>query len=329
MCNLYVSHDGVIGLVAVLSNQDRDWGGLSMRTLAARVSPDGRWLAFMSDRDLTGYDPQDVSSGQPDEEAYLYDGETGRLVCVSCDPTGARPVGERGGSELLDGDEWSGSGTWLAADLPGWTDIRGADVIRQPRYLSDSGRMFFDSYGALAPQDVNGTWDVYEYEPPGVGSCTAVSVTFSVRSGGCVGLVSSGSSGFLDASESGGDVFFLTAARLAPQDFDAALDVYDAQECTTAVPCPAVPAAAPPECVTADACRAASVPQPAVFGAPSSATFSGAGNISPAPVVAPPKKAAKKKAAKCPRGRRRSRGRCVKRLVAGKRAGKSNRKGRR
>jgi hypothetical protein len=102
-----------------------------------------------------------------------------------------------------------------------------------------------------------------------------------------VGLISSGTSSeesaFLDASETGGDVFFLTTAQLAPQDVDDAYDIYDAHECTSVSPCLQAPAVRPPECTTADSCRAAPTPQPAIFGAPASATFSGAGNVTPAP----------------------------------------------
>ena len=63
---------------------------------------------------------------------------------------------------------------WLAANRPG-LDRRRARVraLYQSRYLSDSGRLFFDSSDALVPQDANGTEDVYEYEPAGVGSCTS------------------------------------------------------------------------------------------------------------------------------------------------------------
>ena len=62
--------------------------------VSSRVSPDGRYLAFMSERSLTGYDNRDAVSGQPDEEeVYLYDASTGHLACASCNPTGARPVG--------------------------------------------------------------------------------------------------------------------------------------------------------------------------------------------------------------------------------------------
>ncbi len=140
------------------------------------------------------------------------------------------------------------------------------------------------------PADVNGKEDVYEYEPEGVGSCGASSETFSEKSGGCVDLISSGTSSeesaFLDASAGGGDVFFLTASELVPQDVDAAFDVYDAHECPGASPCPVTSAVVPPACTTTDSCRAAPSPQPSVFGAPPSATFSGAGNL--APIVTKP-----------------------------------------
>ncbi|MGH2881078.1 MAG: hypothetical protein ACRDK4_15900, partial [Solirubrobacteraceae bacterium] len=163
------------------------------------------------------------------------------------------------------------------------------------RYLADTGRVFFNSRDALVPRDVNGTWDVYEYEPPGVGGCTAASSSYSERSGGCVNLISSGAaaeeSGFLDASatggrdaeehEGGGDVFFLTAAKLVTGDRDSALDVYDAHECTTASPCLPQAQATPPACETEASCRPAPSPQPAIFGAPASATVSGPDNLSP------------------------------------------------
>jgi hypothetical protein len=72
------------------------------------------------------------------------------------------------------------------------------------------------------------------------------------------------------------------------------LDVYDARVCSASSPCLAGPSASPPPCATADACRSAPSQQPGLFGAPASATFSGAGN--PVPVSAPVvKKKAKKK----------------------------------
>jgi hypothetical protein len=306
LCNLYVSHDGVTKLIAVVPNEDqKDWTGESngkgLNARTSRVSPDGRWFAFMSDRSLTGYDNLDAVSGKPDEEVYLYHApedfasEAGRLVCASCDPTGARPVGveySKLNERLVGGNAVWEPNQWIAANIPGWTPNQLEHSLYQSRYLSDSGRLFFNSSDALVPQDVNGNEDVYEYEPPGVGGCTTASARFSERSDGCGGLISSGQSdgesAFLDASGNGGDVFFLTGSKLVSEDYDTALDVYDAHECNPQGPCFPASVAVPPPCGTGDACKAAPSPQPAIFGAPASATFAGTGNASaqePGPVV--------------------------------------------
>jgi hypothetical protein len=116
-----------------------------------------------------------------------------------------------------------------------------------------------------------------------VGGCEDGSGSFVGASGGCVGLISSGGSqeesAFLDASENGDDVFFLTGSGLVTQDFDGALDVYDAHVCSAGSPCVPVAPVAPPVCSTGDSCKAAPSPQPEIFGEPSSETFSGAGNV--------------------------------------------------
>jgi hypothetical protein len=303
-CNIYVRHEGVTQLVAALPSEDQfDWETHLHDSdygagLYARVSPNGQWLAFMSAAELTGYDTHDAVSGQPDLEVYLYHApvapatESGSVICASCNPTGARPLGEliEVSTKPEDGSEFDGR--WVAGSVPDWTGAPAPGeygdnyVVHQPRYLSSSGRLFFDSTDALVPQDVDGTEDAYEYEPAGVGSCSSSSATFAQRSGGCVDLISAGispvASTFLDASESGGDVFFMTQAQLAPQDYDTAYDVYDAHECSGAVPClPAV--TTPPACDTEASCKAAPSPQPALYGAPASATFSGTGNLTPAP----------------------------------------------
>jgi hypothetical protein len=113
---------------------------------------------------------------------------------------------------------------------------------------------------------------------------------YSQASNGCVSLISSGTSStesaFYDASEDGNDVFFSTTARLAGGDVDHSNDLYDAHVCTSAVPCLRAPVS-PPPCASGDSCKAAPAPQPPIFGAPPSETFSGAGNLtgSPPPVV--------------------------------------------
>jgi hypothetical protein len=293
-CNLYVRHDGVTTFIAALSYDDlftADGRIEHLDLVSARISPDGRWFAFMSNRSLTGYDNRDANSGERDEEVFLYNtsesaGEK-RLRCVSCNPTGARPVGMYENKALI-GPLLDRLGRWherwLAAAIPGWTRLNtGEASLYQSRYLSDGGRLFFNSVDALVPQDVNGTTDVYEFEPEGQGDCAPSSVRFNEAIGGCIALISSAGSAeesvFVDASESGDDAFFLTAAKLRPEDFDASLDLYDARVCTQASPCLPVPQASPPPCATGESCKPAPLPQPPIFGAPSSATFSGAGNV--------------------------------------------------
>src|SRR5262249_37638807 len=144
-------------------------------------SPNGRYFAFMSAASLTGYDNRDQASGKPDEEVYLYDAESGTTRCISCDPSGARPTG------VLDTLE-SGEGLglvvdrrrvwnehWLAGSIPGWTAEGQTSALFQSRYLSNQGRLFFDSPGDLVPRAKNHKEDVYEYEPSGLGSCESPS----------------------------------------------------------------------------------------------------------------------------------------------------------
>ncbi len=257
------------------------------------LSPDGRYLAFMSSASLTGYDNRDAVSSVPDEEVYLYDAVASRLVCVSCDPSGARETGvlDRGSTwsgKLLVDRDWEWPEQTLAGSLADWMVKGQSEPFRQPRYLSDSGRLFFNSPVALVPQDVNGLEDVYEYEPAGVGGetgCGPGSTTFSQTTGGCLGLISSGTSrqesALVEASASGDDVFFLTGSGLAAQDYDGGFDMYDAHACAVSAPCPLPAALVPPACDTSDSCKPAPTPQPAAFGVPSSATFSGSGNIAP------------------------------------------------
>ncbi len=252
----------------------------------------------MSRRSLTGYDNRDAISGEPDEEVYLYDAETNRVVCASCDPTGARPVGQYD-TEEVPGIAMDPAGTWqgrwVAAVIPGWTEDGGfRSTGHQPRYLDDSGRLFFTSADALVPRDVNGREDVYEYEPVGVGSCRppsygqGASVVFNKTLGGCIGLISAGTgntdSVFFDASASGNDMFFTTQDDLVQNDTDGTADMYDARVCTQTAPCPSSLAVSP-ACTTTDSCRVAPSPQPGIFAAPATATFVGAGNVTPTPPV--------------------------------------------
>jgi hypothetical protein len=211
---------------------------------------------------------------------------------VSCNPTGEAPRGlhdrettEAGVGPLVD-RQLIWTYRWLSGNVPGWTPYNSQASNYQSRYLSDNGRMFFDSAEELVPQDRNGREDVYEYEPAGVGSCTTAAETYVLSSEGCVSLVSSGTStqesAFMDASEGGNDVFLLTAAPLVGADLDAAFDIYDASVCgqpgTHA--CPVAPPSAETECSDASGCRAGAPVSVPVFTAPAPSA-PGPGETSP------------------------------------------------
>ena len=290
VCNLYDWHEGTIKFVAALSGEDEaDWKSETSRQ-PTRVSANGGWLEFMSQRSLTGYENADAHSGKPDEEVFLYDASTGGLSCVSCNPSGQRPSGAEYGEKPSPsgGDRIWQNATWIAADVPGWASYRTGAAQHQPRYLSDSGRLFFNSRDGLSASDTNSAEDVYEFEPAGVGGCAETSASFVHAAGGCVSLISSGASpiesAFLDASESGNDVFFLTAAPLARADGDESIDVYDAHVCLPSDPC-VLPPPAPSEPCRGEACQ----PQVAGPSEPAIASMfvSGLGNLTPMSATQP------------------------------------------
>jgi hypothetical protein len=328
VCNLYEDRDGQTLFIARLSGADSpDWTE-EPKAGVARVSPNGEWLTFMSSRPLSGYDNRDVVTGEPDEEVYLYHAATGRLICASCDRTGASPRGLRfeyqGNPPIASHDLLFH--VPVAASVPGWTvSHTTVGSLYQPRFLSNEGRLFFDSPDALVPQDTNGLMDVYEYEPlsgggaPSQDSCTERTSTYVHQDEGCVGLISSGQSNeesaFFDASENGDDVFFITTAQLSFRDTDTTYDVYDAR-----VGGGEAEPAKPVEC-QGDACQ--SFVEPPNDQTPGSLTFSGLGNIQPA-ISAP----VDRHSVRCARGRRLAKGRCVTaKSKRGKRARKTKRSG--
>jgi len=171
-------------------------------TATARVSADGRVLAFLSAAPLT-YNNTDAETGLPDTELYIYDADTGALTCASCNPTGERPQG--------------------ASTIPGAL-VNGTTTAYRPRALSADGRrLFFDSGDRLSGADTNSSADVYEWEALGEGSCA--------EAPSCVRLISGGRAEggtFLDASASGDDAFFLTGDSLVASD-PGSIDAYDAR----------------------------------------------------------------------------------------------------
>jgi hypothetical protein len=268
-CNLYVSHDGMVDFIARLhegrvfnaespNEEFNEYGSGDLENWVrnrgemgkleddktARVSDDGKVLVFRSVNLLTGYDnkgPCGLSGGGLQvpgrcAEFYRFNYEDKRLACLTCDPRGQAPIGP----------------ARIASIRP--VGIGGATPrtsVLARNLSADGSRFFFESPDALVAGDTNGqdgcpAWgggaqvsssrscqDVYEWEAPGMGSCTESSPAFTASSGGCVYLISTGKSKeasfFADADEKGENAFFFTYDRLVGQDEDGLMDVYDAR----------------------------------------------------------------------------------------------------
>ena len=240
------------------------------RALApTRSTPSGDAFVFQSHARLTAYDNKGVG------EIYRYDPTAGagqRLLCVSCDPSGAPPSADA----LLE-------------------DVRGFDFVPiKPKTmvtnLTDSGEeVFFQSFDQLLPEDANETEDVYEWRVKGSGSpeCT--------RPGGCLALISSGQGetpSFLYAmSADGRDVFLHTKEKLVGVDVAGSPSIYDAREGG------GIPEPTPSAPCQGDACQGIGNEPPVIPGA--ATTGAGEGNETPSPP------------ARCAKGKHRVKGRCV------------------
>ena len=177
-------------------------GGFAGRALSpTRATADGGAFVFQSHARLTAYENQ----GQG--EIYRYDpgaapGE--RLLCVSCDPSGAPPSADA-----------------MLADTG-----NGVDEKTIVANLSEDGsEVFFQSPDRLLPEDANGARDVYRWQADGAGLCG--------RPGGCLALISSGQgeadSTIYSISADGRDVFFRTGEKLVGQDVSGSPSIYDAR----------------------------------------------------------------------------------------------------
>ena len=246
--NLYVWHKGASRFIATLLPQDNAasespgaWNPSPGRR-TAEASPNGRWLAFLSNGQLTG---QTTGYG----EVFIYDSLSGKLACASCNPSQEKPLG---GARLR---------TNISSSL---------GSLPQPRYLTDSGRVYFDSRDSLSVFDTNeGVEDVYQYEPEGVGGCK--------RAEGCINLISAGhepvDSNLVTTDETGKNVFFTSRDRLVLKDKDGLIDLYDARE---GGGIPAESEVARNEC-QGEACQVSV--SPPNDPTPGSSTFQGAGNV--------------------------------------------------
>jgi hypothetical protein len=198
----------------------------------SRTTSDGSVLVFESRAQLTSYDNQGHT------EIYRYDADADRLACVSCNPSGAPPLGD--------------------SHLQAISSAPTVDRSLIPSLTPGGHLIAFNTADSLSPKDANGKQDVYAWHD------------------GRLALISTGQSpfdSFLYAmTPDGHDLFFTTNQELVPQDHNAgATTIYDAR-----IDGGFPPDLPPPSCV-GDACQGPASPPPDE-PSPGSSGFTGPGN---------------------------------------------------
>jgi hypothetical protein len=227
-----------------------------------QVTPNARYAAFAT--------PVPVNSAYDNGgfyEVYRRDGETGDLLCVSCNPTG----GQASSNSVLPP---SGLG------------------------LLEDGRVFFNSGESLTLEDTNEKLDAYEYSPERnvVGGCHSAA--------GCQQLISTGTSsypsGLLGVTSDGKDAFFFTRDTLVPNDRNGeAMKIYDAREGGGFFVIPP-----PPGCAASDECHG---PGTRAQAAPQIGSYKGTGGQANQTSNKKCKKGFKRKHGKCVKKHRKHR----------------------
>jgi hypothetical protein len=239
--NLYVYHQGAIQHVATLEDNpycieflenEIEFRCSNGAVGRLQVTPDGRYAAFVTTSRITPYDNHGHA------EMYRYDADAESLICVSCRSDGTAPEGEVLGSE-------------------------------GGRFITDDGRVFFDTPEPLDPRDTNTGhalegqiegMDIYEF----VDGRAQLITTGTGTGGTTVGLSAVSVAGLYGVSGDGTDVYFGTSDTLVGQDRNGSqLKFYDAR---TNGGFPFVPLPAP--CAAADECHgsSSSAPPPLVSG---------------------------------------------------------------
>jgi hypothetical protein len=267
---------------AVFAGEQTDGLGLWSKAVAesrpalvpAQSNESGAILLFESRDPITGYESKPVataSEGEP--ELFRFDAATEAITCVSCDPSGQRPIGP---ASLL-----TSQGRSFLPRKP----VSDTSVV--PNLSENGERVIFQTIDALAPEDTNGVQDVYEWETAGTGNCS--------RASGCLALLSTGTSSqpsyLFGLSGNGNDAFILTSDQLTRSDGEATASIYDAKvEGGFAEQGPPAPC-------EAEGCRAPLLESPNLSPPGSSSTGAG-GNVVESPKPKPKHKKKKHKQGK-------------------------------
>jgi hypothetical protein len=216
-----------------------------------QVSPSGSFMSFVTSNHVA----QSQYENAGHMEMYTYEADTGRVICVSCVPSGAAPVSN-------------------------------AVASQDGLFMTNAGHAYFSTEDALVPTDTNHSEDVYEYVEgrpqlitPGTGD------TVHAAGSGIPGLdTTAETAGLIGVSADGRDVYFGTFQTLVPSDHNGNFyKIYDARTAGGFTSPP------PPQpCNAADECHGAGSSPDATPTNGTSAGLGSSGN------VAQPQKESKK-----------------------------------
>jgi len=294
--NLYAYADGKVSFITDLPSSDRaEWQ--ETPGSPANVTPDGRYLVFLSQGDLTA-DDTSVSGAK---QVFRYDAQSGRLIRLSIGSNGFNDDGNRSAPVTCNVNSVCTEDAHI---------VEAGSRERSDSTMSDDGtRVFIESPVGLTTRALDDVQieqaaagpiyaeNVYEWEQEGAGSCP------QGRAAGCVFLISDGQDAhvnkgattacgasadvgetpsavcLLGSDSEGKNVFFTTANPLAHADTNTEVDYYDARVCEPESPCISEPPPPLPPC-QGEACHGIP-PARSPFTPGPTATFNGAGNIAP------------------------------------------------
>lgn len=307
---------GHIAFVARLSERDLSLGR-QIGSWSPDLTPDGRFLVFVSDRDLT---PDDTSTAR---QIFEYDAQTGALVRVS--------IGEEGfnhnGNVALNRNQLGEAvnDAWIPSPTEYYTFNTGQQPPSHQGVSADGSDVFFQSPVGLTPQALDQKVigsraneglvsvyanNIYEYHDGRV-SLISDGLDLAQTEGSAVRLIGTGASGR--------DVFFTTTDRLVGQDTDTTVDLYDARV-DGGFPAPVTPAS----CL-GDACQGSLAAAPTLLS-PGSEFQAGGNPPLAGGAAAKPKPKPKAKAKKPKRAKRKARGRRARRAAKASRGVHVNRR---
>ncbi len=325
-------YDVVSGKLTDLTPDAAEVGGARVQEVM-KVSREGPYIYFVAKGDLRGAGgttPRNSQGSEPivgEDNVYVVHDGTTQFIATS----GSQPVVAADGTHLgfesarsltgyenveseageCNGPNGTCSEVYIYDAETGSLECASCNPTgarpegnSTPEAVTEAGVVFFNSSDTIVPHASDGRQNVYEYEDGHVHVISDVAGGFE--------------SFFLATDPSGDNVFFASADQLLPEDKTNNVMVWDAR-IGGGYPV----AVTPPPCNSGDSCKRPPTPQPALFGEPASATFSGPGNIA-TPPPPPSFGSVTKTTVKCAKGSTKNgKGKCVKKGKSGKKTKKT------